>query len=127
MVTCPNCNLTDIRIANGNFASVKLEGQPSAKYTYDKKLFHCRDCEKNWESTPEVEKDYNEYIRLSNLTTISVQDFKDDGSYEQPQYIDDDETLRTELAKKIVSSYKHILNLNPEEWLKIEKDASQTS
>jgi hypothetical protein len=30
---------------------------------------------------------------------------------------------RDELAKKIISSYKHMLDLSPEEWLNIEEDA----
>lgn len=42
----------------------------------------------------------------------------------EPQYINPDELMkRHELARKIVNSYRHVLDLKPGEWFDIEQDA----
>lgn len=94
MVICPQCKSINVRVANGNFARTKGEGQPSAKHSYTKLLFHCWDCEHNWESTPEAEKDYFEYVHLRSRTEIAAGDLGKDGSYQVGPTIDSGETSR---------------------------------
>jgi hypothetical protein len=115
-----------VRVNNGNFARVKPEGAPSAKHTYDIRFFYCEQCESKWETTSESQRDYYDYLALRDRTTTMAHDMGKDGSYGPPQYLDGgDLILRAELAKKIASSYKHLLDLNPVEWHEIEED-SQT-
>lgn len=124
MVTCLHCSSINVRVNNGNFAHVKPEGEPAAKYTYNKLFFFCERCENQWESTPDSEKDYLDYVWLRNRTEIPVRNMGADGSHGPPAYINAGELMRRgELAKKISSSYKHLLNLAPSEWHKIHQDA----
>lgn len=124
MVTCQRCQSTNVRVNNGNFARTKPEGERSAVHTNNKYFFYCEQCEDKWESTPEEERDYFEYARLRDRTTLVVRNVGKDGSYGPAQHIDSGElSLRVELAKKIVNSYKHLLDLDPGEWHEIEHDS----
>jgi|SRR3989338_10430212 len=123
MVHCLNCKSTKVKVTNANFASVKLERQPSAKQTENKCFFHCWDCESDWESKPEALDDYYEYEALRGRTKLVAHDMRP-GVKIEAQYINPDELMkRHELAKKIVDSYKHLLDLKPGEWFDIEQDA----
>ena len=124
MVTCQKCQSTDVRVNNGNFASRKLEGEPSAVHEYNKNFFYCEKCENKWESTPEAERDYLDYVWLRDRTTLVARSMSEDGSYGPAQYIDSGElSRRIELGKKIISSYKHLLDLDPGEWHEIGQDS----
>jgi len=107
-----------------NFARVKPEGQPAEKHEYDIYSFFCFDCEHQWESDPQVQKDYLEYLWLRDRTSLVARDMKPNGDYGPAPFIDSSElTRRNELAKKIINSYKHTLDLSPSEWYKIGQDA----
>jgi hypothetical protein len=122
MVFCKNCKSINVKVANANFASVKPEGQPSAKQSENKFFFHCWNCESDWESNQEAYQDYYEYDALRGRTTMVAHDMKP-GMKIEAQYIDSNELMRRhELAKKIISSYKHLLDLKPGEWYDIEQD-----
>jgi len=109
-----------------NFAHVKREGEPSAKFLYNKYSFYCHDCMNQWESIPEAEKDYFEYVDLRNRTNIIVRDMGKDGSFGPAQQIDFGElSRRKELARKIMDSYQHMLNIDPGEWYELAQDAAQ--
>ena len=124
MVTCPKCQSTNIKVNNGNFARTKPEGERSAVHTHNKYFFYCEQCENKWESTPDEEKDYLDYVWLRDRTTLVVRDVAKDGSYGPAQHIDSGElSRRIELAKKIVATYKHLLDLDPGEWHEIEQDS----
>lgn len=124
MITCPNCQTTNVRVNNGNFARVKCEGEPAAKYIYNKFFFYCEDCEEKWESTPEAERDYFDYVALRDRTTPIVRTIRRGESYGPAQYIDPAElSRRIELAKKLILSYKHLLDLGAGEWYEIEQDS----
>ena len=124
MVTCQKCKSTDVKINNGNFARTKHEGEPSAKHAFNKYFFYCEQCENKWESTPDEERDYFEYVRLRERTILVVRDVGKNGSYGPAQHIDSGElSHRIELAKKIVASYRHLLDLDPGEWYEIERDS----
>ncbi|KKP78412.1 MAG: hypothetical protein UR77_C0003G0019 [Candidatus Nomurabacteria bacterium GW2011_GWC2_35_35] len=124
MVTCPNCKLKKVKVVHMNFASLKPEGQPAKKQEYDTYSFFCFDCEHQWESDPQVQKDYLEYLWLRDRTSMIARDMNSDRSYGPAPFIDSSElTRRNELAKKIVNSYKHALDISPSEWYKIEQDS----
>ncbi len=124
MVICKNCNSMNVKVANGNFASAKPEGQPAVVHKFNKYFFHCWDCESNWESIPEAEKDYLDYVWLRDRTTLVARSMGSDGSYGPAQFIEASELMRrTELAKKIHGSYRHLLDLDPGEWHEIDQDA----
>jgi len=126
MITCQKCRSINIKVSSLNFARVKLEGQPAFKHHYNKYSFYCSDCNNQWESVPEAEKDYHEYLDLCSKNTILSQDLKEDGGYGQTRQINYDELEKEKvLAKKIVSSYKHVLNINPSEWHNLEQSAGQ--
>ena len=123
MAYCLNCKSTNVKVADANFTELKLEGQLAAKHTESKYYFHCWNCESDWESDPEAQRDYYEYDGLRNSTTFVAHSMKPSGKIEA-QYINPDELLRRhELAKKIISSYRHLLDLSPGEWFGIEQDA----
>ena len=124
MVICKECDSLDVRVNDGNFARTKREGEPSAVHTYNKKFFYCEQCESKWESTPEAEKDYLDYLWLKGRTTMLAHEMPRDGSYGPPAHIDGAELMRREeLAKKLVESYRHLLDLAPDEWYEIEQDS----
>lgn len=124
MITCRRCQSTNVKVNNGNFARTKPEGARSAVHTHNKYFFYCEQCENKWKSTSDEERDYFEYVRLRDHTTLVVRDVGKDGSYGPAQHIDSDElSRRTELAKKIDTSYKHLLDLDPGEWHEIESDS----
>lgn len=124
MIRCSNCESINVRVSNGNLPSVKPEGQPSAMCTYNRNLFYCRNCENKWESIPEAEQDYSEYIQLCYRTRIVSRDLKRDGGYGPALNICPEElSQQKDLAKKIVSTYKHVLNIDCGEWHDIEQDA----
>ena len=108
-----------------NFARIKLEGSPATKGNDERYSFFCLDCESAWESDPQVKKDYYEYLWLKDRTTLIVRDFGENGSYGPSQDIDINEMMRMEqLAKKISTSYTHLLDINPAEWHDIHLNAS---
>lgn len=107
-----------------DFARVKPEGIPAEKHTLSKFSFWCHDCDHTWVSDPQSQRDYLDYVWLRDRTTMVAHDMGKDGSYQPSPTIDGEELMRRdELAKKIISSYKHMLDLPPEEWLSIEEDA----
>ena len=123
MIKCKKCSSTDVKVKDLNCASRKREGESTVKHTYNKKEFHCRNCDDVWMSIPEAEKDYYEYVDLCNQTTVAVRDVKKDSSYGPPTRIVPEELLRRiELAKIIVGSYEHVLDLDPGEWCDLEED-----
>lgn len=123
MVHCLNCKSTNVKVSDANYAHVKLEGQDSSVHTEIKYYFHCWNCESDWESSTEADKDYYEYDALKGRTTLVAHNMSP-GTKIEAQYIDPKELMRRhELATKIVNSYKHLLDLNPGEWFYIEQDA----
>lgn len=124
MVHCLNCKSTKVKVFDANFAELKPEGQPAVKHSGSKFLYHCWNCNNDWESIPEAEQDYFEYDALKSRTTFVVNEVKPGKSIGPAAYIKPDELLRRhELAKKLVDSYKHVLDLKPGEWFDIEQDA----
>jgi hypothetical protein len=124
MVICPNCKSIKVKVLDLNFAHLKKEGEPADKNPVMDKQFYCEICHHGWCFDPESEKLYLEYIQLKNETTLVVQDMKRGGKY-HPQYIDMDKlTKRKDIARRIVSSYQHVLDINPGEWYELHQDAS---
>lgn len=129
MIICQICKLDDVRIKDGNFALKERDGEPTPKHTYSKYFFNCENCGNQWESTPNEEKDHHEYKWLKDKTRIIGGNMGRDGSYGPANQIDlNDDSLRRgkELANKIFTSYRHLLNLSIEEWNEIEEDACST-
>ena len=125
MVICENCSSTDVRVNNGNFARTKPEGAPAAKHTYDIRFFYCEQCTSQWETTAESQRDYYDYVALRERTKIILRDVPKSGIIDPAQHLEfDDLVRRTELAKKISTSYRHLLDLDPGEWHKIALDAA---
>src|SRR3990167_11360564 len=123
MITCKNCKSKNVKVANMNFASLKKEGQPAEKQGEEKYSFFCFYCEQQWESDPQAQKDYLEYMWLKGRTSTVARDMNPSGDYGPASFIDNSElTRRNELAKKIINSYKHTIDLSPSEWYKIEQD-----
>ena len=124
MVTCSKCNSINVKVSSMDFATAKPEGMPADKHTLNKFSFWCYECNNTWISDPQSQRDYLDYVWLRDRTTMVVRDMGKDGSYHPSSIIDSGELMRCdELAKKIISSYKHMLDLPPEEWLSIEEDA----
>ena len=125
MITCPKCNSMNVRVNSGNFARVKREGEPAYKHTYDIRFFYCEDCENKWETTPESQRDYYDYVALRDRTMFFANGMGNDGSYGPTNNIDSVDLMRkTELARKIVASYRHLLDLDPAEWYELEQDVA---
>jgi hypothetical protein len=124
MVICKNCRSLNVDIKNLDFARVKLEGEPAAKYTGPHDSFYCFDCESQWESGPEDWQLYYEYKSLVPKTTFIVHNMEN-GNYGPVQHVDARELLRRdEIAKILVASYLHLLDLSPAEWHEIKLDAA---
>ena len=124
MVYCLGCNSINVKISDGNFASVKPEGQPAVKQEHDKNFFYCWDCGSDWESIHGAKDEYFEYLRLRDRTSIVARDLHRGGSYEPAPLINGMELLRRgELARKIFASYRHVLDISYSEWFLIKKDA----
>ncbi|MDB4992125.1 MAG: hypothetical protein JWL75_370 [Parcubacteria group bacterium] len=124
MVICPHCKSRNVSVNNGNFARVKPEGIPAAKHTYDIRFFYCEACEEKWESTPESQSDYYDYVRLRDRTQMSAQEVRPGETYIVGPHIEPGELMRRgELAVKIVDLYTSVLDLSPSEWHEIHLDA----
>ena len=125
MVICLNCKSRDVKIGDDNFARRKLEGGDYAIGKKSGSTFHCQKCGESWESIPEAEGDHSEYIQLRDRTAMMVQDVGVGGSHSPPPSINANELMRrSELAKKIIALYKHVLDLDPGAWHDIELDAA---
>jgi hypothetical protein len=124
MVNCQKCRSVNVKVEGLNFAKLKIEGIPAEKGNEEKYSFLCFDCGSSWVSEPQVRKDYYEYLWLKGRTDLIVRDVGARGTYGPPQHIDKDEMMkRAELAKKISSSYTHVLDIDPGEWHDIHLDA----
>ncbi len=122
MVTC-KCGSINVDIKNLDYARVKPEGAPAAKYTGRHDSFYCYDCRSQWKSEPEDWKVYNEYQSLVNKNRVIAHDMPADGSYQSQEMGTPEEYDRQkELAKELVTSYKHLLNLEAGVWFDIEQD-----
>lgn len=123
MVICPSCKSIEIKIADQNFARKKPEGQPAVKTELSKQQFYCWTCAHAWNSNPESEKLYAEYVNLKGKTTLVVHDMHS-GKKMEPQYLDVDKMMRkTAIAKELVASHKHTLDVDPGEWYDLEQEA----
>lgn len=123
MVICRNCKLTNVKVLDQNFAKKKEEGQPSAKNEPSKEQFYCWSCHHTWNSNPDSEKLYLEYTQLKGETTLIVHDMHK-GQKIEPQHLSLDKMMRaTEIAKELVSSHRHTLDIDPSEWFDIEQEA----
>lgn len=124
MLWCQNCGSTKVKVTNLNFTKLKPEEEAAIKYSHNKDSFYCQNCEKQWESIPEAEETYLEYVSLRNKTQLvayNVQDYKN--SPLPIQNINHEELIRRhELAKKISDCYKHLLDISPKEWHELEQD-----
>ena len=106
-----------------NFARIKPEGQPAVKAGPPQKQFHCWDCGYTWDSNPKSFELYYEYDGLKNETFIPVQD-RDAINKIPPPYISYEKLHRLkEVAKILVESHRHTLDIGPSEWYDIERDA----
>ncbi len=123
MIKCKNCQSVNVKVSDLNFAKIKPEGWPAAKYTYDKYSFLCLDCNQVWESEPESQKDYYDYMCFRDRTTLVAHKMEKNKKIIAQHINLDDMEQRARLSKKIVNSYKHLLDLPPEEWYAIERDA----
>ncbi len=122
MIIC-KCGSIRVDVKNLDFARAKPEGAPTVKYTGPNRAFYCYDCTSKWKSNSEDWKLYYEYQSLVPKTTFTVHDMKD-GNYGPAPYIDQDDLLRRdEIAKILVKSYQHLLDLSPSEWHNIKLDA----
>lgn len=123
MVIC-KCGSSKVDVKNLDFARAKPEGVLVAKYRGPHDSFYCLDCASQWESGPDDWQLYYEYKSLLSKTTFVVHDMKD-GNYGPVQHVDMNElSQRSELAKKLVASYLHLLDLSPAEWHEIKLDAA---
>lgn len=122
MIIC-KCGSIRVDVKNLDFARVEPEGAPAAKYEGPNHSFYCHDCKLQWKSIPEDWKLYYEYQSLVPKTTFFVNDMKD-GNYGSAPYIDANDLMRRdEIARIIVESYQHLLDLSPSEWHNIKLDA----
>lgn len=122
MIIC-KCGSIRVDVKNLDFARAKPEGASTAKYTGPHHSFYCYDCKLQWKSVPENWKLYYEYQSLVPKTTFLVHDMKD-GNYGHAPHIDANDLMRRdEIAKILVESYQHLLNLSPSEWHNIKLDA----
>lgn len=120
MVRCKNCKSLNVRVGNLDFAQVKPEGMPAAKYDGPNHDFYCWDCESQWQSGPKDWEPYFEYKNLVHKNRLIAHDMPSDGSY-QVQYLGEPAEFDRikELAKILVSSYQHLIVIDPSEWHEI--------
>ncbi|MEZ4211110.1 MAG: hypothetical protein R3B39_02380 [Candidatus Paceibacterota bacterium] len=123
MVTCKKCNSISVKVSDLNFATVKPEGQPAAKIGHTKKEFYCHSCGEIWMFDLECERLYFEYLDLKRKTMMFVQDLRSLNKIPPPHIESHDLMRRNELAKKLVTGYKHMLDIDPGEWHELEQEA----
>ena len=125
MVFCKNkdCNSILVKVSDLNFALVKPEGEPAAKAGLTKKEFYCQSCGEIWMFDPKVESLYFEYRDLKNKTMMVAQDVDATKRIEVPYISVNDLMRRTEIAKDLVTNYKHMLDLEPGDWYDLEQEA----
>ncbi len=124
MVTCKDCKSINVDFKNLDFAKAKPEGFPATKYTGRHDSFYCFDCQSQWKSGPEDWKLYYEYQALIPKTTSVAYTMPANGSYQvQDMGTISDYQKRKDLAKKLVLSYKHLLNLESVIWHDIEQNS----
>ena len=106
-----------------DYARTKPEGMAAAKYSGPHDSFYCWDCKVQWESNPKDWELYYEYKVAVEKTTLVAHNMSPDGGY-QVQTLGDmpDFEKRERLAEELVSSYRHLLNLDAGEWFEIEQD-----
>lgn len=123
MVTCKNCKSINVNIQNLDFARAMSEGSSAVKYTGPHNDFYCQDCETQWQSGPQDWEPYYEYQDLVSKTEMFAHNMSPSGKY-QTQEVGSfaDFEKREILAKELVSSYKHLLDLEAGIWFDIEKD-----
>ena len=126
MTICKNCKSINVRVGNLDFAKAKPEGVVAAKYDGPNHDFYCDDCRSQWQSGPEDWKLYYEYKNLAYKNKLTAHNMPADGSY-QVQYLGEPIELDRirELAKILLSSYRHLIVLNPGEWHEIEQDSKE--
>lgn len=126
MVQCKNCKSIKVIVRDGNFAKRKREGEPAEKYEYNKLYFTCETCEDSWESSPEGEKLYYEYLDVKSKTHIPVLDINKTGNYPPPPHVRIEDLMRkTEISKILLAEHLHDLNLSPSDWFEIKQDAEE--
>lgn len=107
-----------------DFAAVKPAGMPAEKHTLNKYSFWCTDCNDTWVSDPQSQRDYLDYVWLREKTTMITNDMNKVGNIRISPMIDPNELIRcSDLADKILSSYRNILPLPMDEWVRIEEGA----
>ncbi|MEK7187471.1 MAG: hypothetical protein AAB691_01325 [Patescibacteria group bacterium] len=122
MITCPNCKSIDIKTLDLEFARRKKEGEAANKDEILKEQFTCQTCGDEWDSNPKSEELYREYLELKKETEMIAQDMKPGGQY-KVQYIDPQKlSRRLEVARELVSSHQHTLNISPSAWHDLKQD-----
>jgi|GEM_PF-2556350 len=125
MIRCKKCKSILVKVFNLNFAKRKLEGQAASKIGSTKKQFLCQSCSEEWFFDPNCEKLYFEYLDLKPETTLVAHNMGSDGTYEA-QYIDPNKLMRRlELARELIRSYQHMLDIGPDLWLQLSQDAGE--
>jgi hypothetical protein len=107
MVICSNCGSRKVTVNNGNFAARKREGQPSQKHTHNTYYFYCHDCEEQWESDPQAERDFFEYSDLEQRTRMRVRDHKPGGGHGTPPNIQPSDIPKRREKSLLERSLRH--------------------
>ncbi len=123
MIRCNKCSSISVKVCNLNFAKRKVEGCPSSKIVSIEKQYYCQSCGNAWFYNPKCDELYAEYLKLKPETTLVAHIVKPGGTY-KAQYIDPNKLIRrNEIAKTLVDSYQHVLNVDPGEWYELCQDA----
>lgn len=123
MITCKNCQNTDVMVHSMNFAFRKAEGQASVVGGAKKDSFLCNKCESQWKTDPKAWPLYYNYKQLSDKNTLTANTMGDDGSYVRQENLNSSELeLIHQLAIELLE-FQDCLTLDMMEWRQIKEEA----